>query len=149
MTKIRILTVSVILLLLLNAGLLFFGFSHGPQPSRHDGPKTIIIEHLHLDQEQVARYDLLIKEHQETIREKELELAQSKAGLYALFTANDRSAADSLLTAITAIQAEIETIHFDHFAEIEALCREDQKADFKALSTELLELFKRDIPLEK
>lgn len=76
MNKIKLLTIGVIGLLLLNLVLMGMMYMHrpiGPRPGdRHmkdDGPKQLIIDRLHLSDDQVKQYDILIDQHQSSINE--------------------------------------------------------------------------------
>ena len=146
MSKVRVLVIAVITLILLNVALVVFFVSRVPMhfgpPPRPDGPKRIIIERLHFDAGQIDAYEQAIAEHMQQVEEKTSEQKRLRNELYALFQGPDRSGADSIASAIGAVQAQIELIHFKHFQAIEAICRPDQKADFIALSHELARLFR-------
>ena len=70
MDKIKLLTATVIALLLLNIGTLGFLILTGPMQhhrgpmGKGNGPQQLIIEKLHFDDNQVAQYEAIIMEHQ-------------------------------------------------------------------------------------
>ncbi|MEM9022152.1 MAG: periplasmic heavy metal sensor [Bacteroidota bacterium] len=155
MTKTRFLTFSVILLALLNVAVLVVVALRpavaappvhppmGPH-GHHEGPhspKQVIIERLQFNEDQVARYEELVREHRENIREKQRSMNAVKADLYATLAQSDSTAATPLIQDIQAIQGEIERIHYQHFAAVRSLCTPEQHADFDRLSRDLARIF--------
>lgn len=150
MEKSKFLTYTVIALLLLNLATLAFLFASGAknhQPGeglrKKPMPREIIIERLHFDAQQVREYDKLIAMHRSSIGRTEDKIRQCKNELYQLLNENpvDEKTKTALIAAISENQKEIETIHFNHFQAISKLCRAEQRADFKQLTTELSQLF--------
>jgi len=91
MEKSKLLTVSVIGLLLLNLATLGFLFLNGPQGHRpppprgeQQDPRAIIIDQLHFDAAQQKEYGKIIEWHKETIRGLDDTIRQTKNELYAL-----------------------------------------------------------------
>ena len=128
---------SFIVVLLLSNILFIYKWWMAPE-RRHPGPRNEIIKKLHFDEKQVARYDVLIRGHRSAIDKAQRELQGQKQKLYANL---DEPFSDSLLQEILKIEAKIEHIHFNHFKDIEKLCRPDQKQYFKALNREIAHLF--------
>ena len=126
-----------IVVLLLSNALFIYKWVMAPE-RRHQGPRNEIIEKLHFDEKQVALYDALIHEHRKAIRGAERDLQFQKQQLYSDLNA---PFSDSLLREILQVEARIEHIHFNHFKDIEKLCRPDQKEYFKALNREIAALF--------
>jgi protein CpxP len=144
MNKIKILGTAVVVLMLLNIFLLvFFMKSKGPHHPRKGDPKEIVIERLHFDPAQVKVYEDVILDHRSSIEIKEIEMMEIRSGLYGLLGTSDRNEVDSLMNRIGAIRAEIEAVHFKHFSDIEAICREDQKAHFMELRKDLGRIFSK------
>lgn len=135
--KKSILKNSLIVILLLSNALFIWKWWNAPE-HRHRGPRNEIIERLHLDEEQVRRYDQLIKEHRSAIEKAERKLIGQKQQLFADL---DQPFSDSVLRGILQTEAEIQHIHFDHFKEIERLCRPEQKTYFRELNKEIARLF--------
>ena len=154
MEKTKVLTFTVITLLLLNIGTLGFLYvsaskEHHPPPSHgpegRPKPREIIIEKLHFDASQIKQYDQLIKKHQSDIRATEDNIRASKNELYLQLNeavANEK-VKDSLIAALSLYQTQIESIHFNHFQDIKKLCKKEQMADFSALTEELSRLFSK------
>ena len=150
MTKTKILTLSLILTMVLNVVLILFILQNGlGQEKRPEGPKQIIIERLNFDAAQAASYEKLIKTHRLAIHDKEKQIQDMKAKLYGLLSANDRSNSPAIIAQMGDLQKDIEQIHFEHFQEVENLCRDDQKADFQSLSKDLLQLFNKGLKMER
>jgi len=147
MSKMKLLSIAVLGLLLLNFGTLAFLFLNkpphppmGPGPGE-EGPKRIIIERLGFDKEQVAQYEQLIDEHRKTIRELDGQIRETKNNLYATLSSASQSNKDSLQTRLGEIQKQIETTHYSHFADIKKLCRPDQLKKFDELTRDLARFF--------
>ncbi len=144
--KIDFWRMTVVALLLLNGGVLFFLLTQPkpPHPGRRgEGPKHLIIERLHLDAGQTDAYEKLVRQHQNDIRAKEREMHDTKRHLYASLQNAEAPAKDSLAQRIGQLQVDIEHIHFNHFQDIKTLCRPEQMADFNALAGELADYFSR------
>ena len=109
---------------------------HGPDRNRH-----IIIEKLHLDDEQIANYDELIQIHRQTISVLDHDIMQARKELYSMLSGNDLTKKDALIEIINQKQKAVEEAHFQHFIEIKKMCRNDQLADYNELTKELAQLF--------
>ena len=83
MDKIKLLTYSVIGLVLLNIGIISFLYLSRPHPDNNRRkPKDIISEKLHFDADQIKEYDKLIQLHRSHIIEKEDIIRKDKNELY-------------------------------------------------------------------
>lgn len=149
MNKMRLLTLAVTGLLLLNFGLLGFLFLKKDQPpgregrSPHDEPKHLIIRRLQLDEAQQAAYQVLIDEHRShmnVLNRQEMEL---KNELYSLLSEEkpDTMVASALIHKIGDKQEAIEHVNFEHFRQIRALCKPGQLPAFDSLAKELAGIF--------
>ena len=150
MNKIKILSISIGVLVLLNLGLIFFILSN--KPPRHpfrgghrnekmkDGPKIIIIDKLEFDEQQIGEYEKLIKIHQESINKLDEQLMQNKKLLYEQLI-NNNALKDSLMTALSQIQHQIEETHYSHFEALKKICKPNQQNKFNELTVELSSLF--------
>ncbi len=108
---------------------------------KHDGPRNIIIERLHFNEEQIQQYDELISWHRTNIRLNEIAIAKLKSVLYKNLNA-DEQFSDSIISEINKVQYQIELIHIKHFKDIQLLCDEKQQKDFIALTNDLSKLFR-------
>ncbi|WP_284652166.1 hypothetical protein [Flavobacterium terrisoli] len=148
MERTKLLTISVIGLLLLNLGTLGFLFLNGPKDHRlpHEGrpkPKEIIIEKLHFDANQKTAYEKLIHWHRGEINRLDDSIRQTKNELYSGLdeTEINVKTKDSLIALLNSYQKQIEETHFKHFEDIKKLCKPEQQEDFKALTEELSRIF--------
>lgn len=149
MTKVRLLTWAVIALVALNVALvigLVVGKPGHPPRRGHGGeakrPKNVIIDKLGFDEGQVGQYEALIESHQDKVFALDDEIAAVKEELYVTLNNEGQAGSEALLVEISNKLSEIERIHFHHFIDIRALCREDQLGKFKDLTSELSGLFK-------
>ena len=145
MNKTKVLGFAVIALLVLNFGILAFLFlsKNEDGPRGRKMPREIIIEKLHFDKNQIDAYDKTIKIHQETIRELDDSIRNTRNELYKLLNSEtiDSSKRDSLYLKFAGFQKQIETTHFNHFVEIKKLCKKEQLTDFNNLTEELSKIF--------
>jgi Spy/CpxP family protein refolding chaperone len=156
MEKTKLLTITVIGLLLLNfatLGFLFISGTKGHKPphdipeGRHE-PKEIIIERLHFDANQQKEYGQLIEWHRRKIRQLEDSIRVSKNELYMLLNDDkiDEKAKVTLINEIALFQKQIEATHFKHFEDIKKLCKPEQQVYFNELTEEFGRLFYRNKP---
>jgi periplasmic protein CpxP/Spy len=153
MSKMKLLSIAVIGLLILNLGIVGFLFfskplrpldrPNGRPPFERIKPQNEIIEGLHFDSDQVRQYEILIEEHQVSIRTLNDSIRNVKSMLYLMLNAENISDKDSLIETLGSLQKGIERIHYEHFAEVKKLCRADQLSDFEELTTRLAGFFGR------
>ena len=149
MSKIKLLTVAVIGLLIINLGMVAFLFFRKPPPPpggnkpplEKQEPKYVIIDRLHFSKEQVAKYEALIQEHQSAIKKKRDEIKTAKDNLYRTLADENFAGKDSLIEQLAILQKQIEQVHYDHFAAIRKLCTPDQVSDFNKLTNDLARFF--------
>lgn len=121
-----------------------FGRSNGDHHGPPRGPRNIIIERLHFDDNQIKAYDKLIAAHRSHVEETDKQIKDLKQQLYSTLENPDHvSDRDSLIHKIGEVQMAMERVHLKHFEEIGALCTESQKPLFTALTTEIASLFGR------
>jgi hypothetical protein len=148
MSKTTLLSIAIGVLLLMNLGLMTFIFLAKPPqeapgaPGRPpEGPKRLIIERLHFNQQQVALYERLIHAHRAAIRSLEAEIRHTKNNLYNTLTDSIHTGKDSLQNRLGSLQRDIETVHYTHFEDIRRLCHPDQLAYFASLTQDLAAYF--------
>ena len=156
MKKTKLLTITVIGLLLLNFAVLAFLFVSGPrghkQPTdRAEGrpnPREIIIERLHFDDNQQKGYDNIVQWHKGQIKKLDENLRSAKNELYTQLKQPqvDIKFNDSLIAEINTNQEQIEETHFKHFEDIKKLCHQDQLEDFYELTEDLSKIFAPNKP---
>ena len=148
MSKLKLLSIGVIGLLLVNMGIVVFLFMKKPphppggrHPMAQEGPKNIIIERLHFDKEQVEQYEKLIAVHQASIRTTDDSIRMVKNDLYQTLNNESFTGKDSLLARLNILQNQIEGIHYTHFAQLKRLCKPAQLNAFNALTKDLARFF--------
>lgn len=147
MDKIKLLTYSVIALLLLNLatiGFLALSGTFGEAKNRNrPQPRQIIIEKLHLDEGQQQEYEQLIDWHRSQINRLDEQIRMTKNKLYRqlLLLKSDNLTEAQLIDSISIYQKQIEIIHFKHFMGIKKICRKEQLEAFYSLTEELSKLF--------
>ena len=147
MAKIKLLTISVITLLILNIITLFFlifSVGGGIQRGMHrPKPDQIIIEKLNFDENQQKEYRELIHWHRSRINAFDAQIHKTKQELYLqlLKSKVDTKIEDSLINSLLKVQKQIEMTHFKHFQDIKKLCRKEQINDFDELTEDLARIF--------
>ena len=149
MSKVRILSIAVVLLLVVNGITLFMLLRHrGPHdgvPPR-DRPKMMVIERIGFDDEQVRAYEVLIDRHRAAIIAQDEALGNARRDLFNDLAATDPARRDSIVQQIARLQAQVEMINHAHFAEVRALCKPDQLPRFDAMIGELASFFGKRRP---
>lgn len=144
MSKLKLLTIAVFFLLAINFLLVGFLFLRRPphaSPLDRIGPKNRIIEILHFEKDQVVEYEKLIGHHRTSIKLLNDRIQETKGSLYQTLKGENTKIKDSLINELTALQKEIETIHYNHFIDIKRLCRPDQLDNFSELTEDLADFF--------
>lgn len=129
----------IVVLVLCNGALVIFLLTG--KPPHPPQPKEIIIEKLHFNAEQIREYETLIHEHQEGIQHLDRSIRKTKRELYGQLKDAKTSSPDSLIAQITALQSEVEQLHYHHFEDIKSLCKPEQIPLFNELTNELAGLF--------
>ncbi len=141
MNKSKFLTVIILGLLISNA-ILFFMFLKGPKLQRE--PKNVIINKLHLDEDQVKNYEVFIQKHRKAVKDNEETMSKLRNDLYQNLKYDQKNIKiDSFLTKIAKQQYIAEEINYQHFLEIKDLCKPSQQKDFDELINEIPDLFSR------
>jgi protein CpxP len=150
MSKIKLLTIAVIGLFLLNIGMITFMLLRNPPrpgagrpPLHKEAPREAIIQMLHFDKEQADQYKQLIDQHQSSIRDLDDKIAETKNQLYQTLSTENKIVKDSLLLTLADLQKQVESVHYGHFQDIKKICRPDQLRDFDKLTKDLSRLFSR------
>ena len=149
MTKNKFLTILCIGLLLSNILLVGFMLLHKPGRSdKHGGPKEQIIKILALDDAQKQAYLAIVDTHHQSVRKQGQAIEELKNRLYLKLNKSDRDTAttDSLINQLGQMHRNIELTHFNHFADIKALCKPDQMDKYAKLTEELTRLFHKKKP---
>ena len=139
MTKIRVLTISVICLVLINLVLIGGILIGGPKPFRE--PKMFIIERLDFTTAQVLEYEDLIEVHKNDVAKNGKEIKALKDELYLTLIINDEAKQSKIIEEIVLSKKKIEILHLNHFKDIKLICKPEQQEKFSKLVEELPRLF--------
>lgn len=156
MKKTKLLTITIISLLLLNFATITFLLLSGPRghkrpnerPEGRPDPKEIIIERLHFDVNQQKEYDKIVQWHKGEIKKLDSNIRQTKNELYSQLnkTKVNVKTKDSLITILNSYQKQVEETHFKHFEDIKKLCHQDQLDNFNELTEDLSRIFAPNKP---
>jgi protein CpxP len=144
MNKFRFLSISVVLLLLLNIGTLAYLFSTRKDTERPGPPgkavADFIIKQLQLDAGQQEKFAELRDRHQGILQAAHKEDRRLHDTWFDLLKTDnpDRKKADSVSMLIANQRSVIEMATFVHFQELRQLCRDDQKKRFDATIDEIV-----------
>lgn len=139
MIKSKFLT-AIIIGLLISNGILLFLFFNGPKINKE--PKTIIIDKLNFDKEQIKQYEIYIQQHRKAIKENETAIKILRNNLFThLKHKQEKAKIDSLIGFIAKQQGVVEHINYKHFIEIKNLCKPLQEKDFNELTNEIVSFF--------
>jgi periplasmic protein CpxP/Spy len=142
MSKIKMLSIALISLVVLNLAITaFFLFTKPPALDTPDfyknGPRKIIIERLGFTDSQIIQYGKLINTHMAVIKEIDDSIKIVKNTLYQTLTDKSFSGKDYLINQLSYLQNKIEHIHYNHFADIKALCTPKQLDKYNELTKDL------------
>jgi periplasmic protein CpxP/Spy len=141
MNKIRFLSILSAVLLLSNLAMICFILLPKPPP-KDGGPRNIIIEKLHFDEQQIAAYDTLINAHRKALKSRNETVLKLKKDLYnGLNQSPNPLRKDSLLLEISKVQSSIEETHYAHFEDLKVLCEDNQRQYFEDFTKELTQYF--------
>ena len=134
---IKLLQWAVLLLVLCNIGLLFTiwikpNSESGPAPMHAETPRDFVVRNLKFNAEQTKQYDAMVKEHWQAMQQFRHEAMEYRQLLFSNL-ANDRldsNAPDSLARLIANNQQQIEIVTYSHFAQVRAICTDEQKQVF-------------------
>ncbi len=146
MTKIRLLTLSVIGLVVLNLVLAVFLIMGRPGHRQFEGPRHRIIEKLRFTEPQVEAYDALIEQHRNKVRELDHMLVEAKTDLYLQTIDEDPVIVNDQLARISNLTEKLEEVHYQHFIDLKKICTEEQIPAFEQLARELASVFSRERP---
>ena len=121
-----IIIIGVLILINLTLMWLFFNQNNS---SKKCGPRDMIIEALHFDDEQIREYDLLITDHRVLMR-------KGKSNLYNFRKSYFLTDSDSALSLLSISYSNLESINKNHINDIMEICTASQKEDFRILIKE-------------
>ncbi len=144
MSRIKLLTGTVIALILINLMLLaLFLFSKGPM-HKHGGPRQRVIKELQLDAKQVVQYDSLILVHRSQMEAQHKLIKSIKnIGFTSLIDTMQNNNTDSIMRELANAHVQLEQFNLKHFADIKALCKPEQIPLFNNFCLHIADFFGR------
>lgn len=145
-------TIAVAGLLILNLFTIGFlvlkaGAFQRPEPpgQNRGGPARLIMERLGFDEKQREAYTNLVDAHRDQTERLSAQSVALHRSYYELLLSKepDTTRENALSQQIARHQQAVARLNFDHFAQIKALCRPDQQANFTRLVGDLSKLFGR------
>jgi len=143
MKKETLLVITIVVLFLLNLSTLGFLFFRRPPHSPGAGAlDRRIISTLQLDEAQQQRFEQLKKAHHEQMQASDRAYRDALNNYFGLLKSDSVASVqrDSLQAILTRIQNDRAAVTFQHFADLKALCRPEQKQDFDRLLPDLLQV---------
>ena len=128
MNKQKFYIIIIGILILINLTLMWLFFNQN-NSSKQCGPRDMIIEALHFDDEQIREYDLLIKDHRILMRKHKSELYNFRKSYFL-------TDSDSALSLLSNSYSNLENINKNHINEIMEICNSSQKEDFRIVIKE-------------
>lgn len=129
--------------LLLFANVFTLGFfwwnNYMPPISQDKGPRAFLIKELQLSNAQQKKYEVLIQEHQQLVRELKRKTGDARERLYELLkeTPRNDSAEMAHATQFCLLIREMELVNLHHFEQLRNLCDESQKKKFDEILHQL------------
>jgi Spy/CpxP family protein refolding chaperone len=148
MSKVKILTISVIALVILNLGMMVFFMVIKPKEykSHRGGIRKMIVEKLDLDAQQTQQFEKIVERHKMKIDSIDQQIKLTKENLYAQLSEPqvNQKVKDSLINVLSNYQKTIENAHFKHFQNVKNICNTpEQQENYKELVKELGNIFSR------
>ena len=128
MNKQKFYIIIIGILILINLTLMWLFFNQN-NSSKKCGPRDMIIEALHFDDEQIREYDLLIKDHR-------ILMFKGKSELYNFRKSYFLNDSDSALSLLSNSYSNLENINKNHINDIMEICNSSQKEDFRIVIKE-------------
>ena len=128
MNKQNFYIIIICVLILINLTLMWLFFNQN-NSSKKCGPRDMIIEALHFDDEQIREYDLLITDHRVLMR-------KGKSNLYNFRQSYFLTDSDSALSLLSISYSNLESTNKNHINDIMEICTASQKEDFRILIKE-------------
>lgn len=147
MKRDTLLTITVVVLLLLNLGTLGYLFLR-EQPPQNQGPGKLIVEGLKLSPPQIEQFEILRDEHRREMFQNDAYQRQRQQELWALLRtdAPDTTQARALINQWLTLESNKRIATFEHFRKIRLLCTPEQRVLFDTL---ILDIGKAMMPMPK
>ena len=138
-----VLKIGLIALIILNLILLYriyFSDHHPPHHEKLDRPDEFVIRELKLSDEQIQKYQQLIKYHRDSVKKLKEEGRKFRGDFFSQLKsgAMNPKLKNEALTRIIDNQRKIEEVTFDHFSSLRLILNLEQKNRFEQIIDEVL-----------
>jgi len=143
MTKEKLLTYLVIVLVLLNAVLIIFVLTdRQSKPPRRPQVFEVITERLNLDRDQQTKFNKLRHDHRRKMDSLDNSFEQAMLNYFDLLrdSSVNKQAQDSIETIMGNIEKQKAKTTLLHFFQVKSILRQDQKSKFDDLTPELIKV---------
>jgi Spy/CpxP family protein refolding chaperone len=135
LTKSHILSVLVVLLVCINLTTLATIWLNKPfdaMKAQQAGPKQMIIERLHFNEQQQQAFSFLVDEHREQMKALRRSILESKEAFYANLGNEEADSAETYahIADISRFEQQAGKITFEHFRKVRSICDPRQKREF-------------------
>lgn len=144
--KTKLLPISLIILILLNAFLVFMLITKSNKEDKPPHPKRDFLVHeLKFDQSQAETFRTLDMDHRDEMMQIDLEIRQNKNVLFNSF-GKENINIDSITNLIGIAEAKKDKEIFRFFSKVKNICTEDQKSIFDDIIKKALQSGRKGLP---
>jgi uncharacterized Ntn-hydrolase superfamily protein len=148
--KNKLLTWLLVVLLLANAITiaLFWIGRNKPFPPPQGSPADFLIKELNMDSRQQEQYKMLVKEHQDAVRELREKIKAAKDSLFVLMKKDNvsDSSKKEAAHAVSRQTEQLDILTLEHFQKVRALCNKDQQKKFDDIIHEVIRMMAQPGP---
>ena len=135
----------IIGLVILNIGVVSFFLLIGPRPPHYE-PKKQIIKKLDLNNDQVVKFEELVKTHKKEARSIHNEIRESKKIAYRSILEEEKNQ-DSVLNELGNKLVEVDKHNIQHLLKVKEILNDDQIPAFEKLLKHIDRVFHPGPPL--
>ncbi len=133
MKRQKVLWLAIIALVILNLSCLVF-ILRPQRPMPPENFDSVLIATLHLNKEQVKKFDIFKRQHHEQMVQIDEQMQLPYNQYFTLLNGNRNILKeDSLSNILATLYKKKAVITYQHFADIKALCNADQQQNFSRL----------------
>jgi len=135
--------IALVILNLITIGFIWFHYEKENKKASNDDTfdvKTFIITKLGFDEKQASEFDILRREHFETVQKLNQEIRKEKEAMFNNLKNNksDTAIAYQHISRIMMLENQVEKLTFDHFQKVRALCNPEQEKIFDMVIQDIL-----------
>lgn len=151
--KTKVLTITIVILILLNIGTMIMVFMVSNRPDEFErrpgsgfmaprgegggmrmrvGIETMLTERLHFTEEQISEFEKTREFHMKETKRISESIRSNKINLNKLVASQKVDSVEfhKSIETIAVLQGEMEKLNFNHFREIRKICNDEQREEF-------------------